>query len=138
MLDQPTLIQLPKIKDYRGNLSFFESTHQIPFLIKRVYWIYDVPGGEKRGEHAYYTQQEFIVCLSGSVELIVDNGFNKATFQLTRSYYGVYIPAMHWRNLYNFSTNAVVVIASNDVYKESDYIRTYSKFLNAINKPTHQ
>jgi hypothetical protein len=128
------IIDLPKIHDHRGNLTFFESTNSIPFNIKRSFWIYDVPGGEIRGGHAMKINEEFIVSLSGSIEIEVDNGFIKKMFILNRSYYGLYIPSMHWRQMKNFSTNAVALVTSSTIYDESDYIRNYKNFLQLIRK----
>jgi oxalate decarboxylase/phosphoglucose isomerase-like protein (cupin superfamily) len=124
----PQIIQLPKIFDKRGNLSFFENNNQIPFIIKRTYWIYDVPGGESRGGHAYKENEEFIVALSGSFDVILDDGIDKKTFSLNRSYYGLYVPKMYWREINNFSTNSLSLIVSNTEYNENDYIRDYDVF----------
>ena len=122
------LINLPKITDPRGNLSFFESNNQIPFKIKRTYWIYDVPGGEIRGSHAFKESKEFIVALSGSFDVVLNNGKEEEVIHLNRSYYGVYIPKMIWRTLNNFSTNAVALVVSSTTYDENDYIRDFSTF----------
>jgi len=124
----PYIIQLPKIIDKRGNLSFFENHNQIPFVIKRAYWIYDVPGGESRGGHAFRENEEFIVALSGSFDIILDDGTEKKMFSLNRSYYGLYIPKMHWREMNNFSTNSLALIAASTEYDENDYIRDYNCF----------
>lgn len=123
------IISLPKIFDERGNLSFFENFGVIPFEISRVYWIYDVPGGEIRGGHAYKTMQEFIVALSGSFDVVLNNGKEESRFTLNRSYYGLYIPPMIWRHLENFSTNSVALIAADQPYNEADYIRDKTKFM---------
>lgn len=128
-LNKPKIIELPKILDDRGNLTFVESEKHIPFKIKRTYWIYDVPGGEKRGGHAFKEQQELIVALSGSFDVIVDDGKEKKTFSLNRSYYGLYIPTGLWRQMENFSTNALAMVLSSTPFSESDYIREYSDFL---------
>ena len=127
-LDDVKLIQLPKFLDERGNLSFFENENQIPFSIKRSYWIYDVPGGEMRGGHAYKSLQEFIVALSGSFDVVLDDGRDRKTFSLNRSYYGLYIPRLIWRQLENFSTNALALIVSDQVYSAEDYIYDYEEF----------
>ena len=128
----PQIIQLPKITDVRGNLSFLQNEDQIPFNIKRVFWIYDVPGGEKRGGHAFKTQQELIIVISGSIDIVVIDSHGKETkFYLNRSYSGLYIPPMHWRHLENFSTNSVSVHLSSADFSEADYIRNYSEFLDA-------
>ena len=123
------LVDLPKIIDPRGNLSFFESNNQIPFNIKRTYWIYDVPGGEKRGGHAFKEQKEFIIVLSGSLEIVVFDGFTEKKIYLNRSYSGLYIPNNIWRHMENFSTNTVVLIVSNTFYDDDDYIRDKAKFI---------
>jgi hypothetical protein len=133
-MDNPHIIELPKIPDKRGNLSFFENKKHIPFLIRRTYWIYDVPGGESRGGHAYKKNEEFIVALSGSFDIIVDNGREKQLFSLNRSYYGLYLPNMYWREMNNFSTNSLALIVSNIKYDEADYIRDYKEFCSLLNK----
>lgn len=123
------IINLPKFLDPRGNLSFIEEDNHIPFKIARTYWIYDVPGGEVRGGHAFKEQKELIVALSGSFDVIVDDGNNKHTFSLNRSYYGLYIPKGYWRQMQNFSTNAVAMVLSSTSFSEKDYIRNYNDFL---------
>ena len=125
---EPRIIQLPKIFDKRGNLTFFENSKQIPFEIARVYWIYDVPGGETRGSHAYKEQQEFIVALSGSLDVVLHNGNEELKFSLNRSYYGLYIPKMYWRRLENFSTNSLALNVSDRAYDAMDYIRDFEEF----------
>ena len=122
------IIQLPKILDKRGNLSFFESPNQIPFEIARTYWIYDVPGGEIRGSHAFKEQQEFIVALSGSFDVVLHDGREEIKFSLNRSYYGLFIPKMYWRRMENFSTNALALIVSDKHFDEDDYIRDFEEF----------
>jgi dTDP-4-dehydrorhamnose 3,5-epimerase-like enzyme len=124
------IIDLPKFEDPRGNLSFIEEENHIPFKIERAYWIYDVPGGQIRGGHAFKEQREFIVALSGSFDVLVDNGAQKQSFSLNRSYYGLYIPSGLWREMENFSTNALALVLSSTEYDESDYIRDYDVFLN--------
>jgi len=126
---EPKIIDLPKIIDKRGNLSIIEAKNHIPFEIKRTYWIYDVPGGEVRGGHAYRENEEFIVALSGSFDVELDSGVEKNKFQLNRSYYGLYVPKMYWRELSNFSTNSLVLVLSSTEYTEADYIRNYDRFL---------
>jgi hypothetical protein len=126
------IIELPKIEDPRGNLSFIEGGRHIPFLIERVYWIYDVPGGQARGGHAFKKQQELIIALSGSFDVEVDDGSEKSVFSLTRSYYGLYIPALLWRRMQNFSTNSLALVISSTIYDEHDYIRDYQEFLRYI------
>jgi dTDP-4-dehydrorhamnose 3,5-epimerase-like enzyme len=122
------LIDLPKIRDIRGNLSFIEQGKHIPFKIARAYWIYDVPGGEVRGGHAFKTQDEFIIALSGSFSVVLDDGKGENIYQLCRSYYGLYVPKMVWRSLENFSTNSVCLILSSENYSEEDYIRNFRAF----------
>lgn len=123
------VIELPKILDARGNLSFVEQNHHIPFEIQRTYWIYDVPGGEKRGGHAFIKNQEVIIALSGSFDVIVDDGKERRTFHLNRSYYALYIPNGLWRSMENFSTNSVALEFGSESYLISDYIREYNEFL---------
>lgn len=122
------LIQFPKILDERGNLSFFENNNQIPFAIKRVYWIYDVPGGEKRGGHAYKSLQEVVIALSGSFDVVLHDGREEKRFTLNRSYTGLYIPKMTWRFMDNFSTNSTALIAADQDYNESEYVRDFDLF----------
>lgn len=122
------LIYLPKIEDNRGNLSFIETSNHIPFFIQRAYWIYDVPGGCSRGGHAFKVQKEFILALSGSFDVSVDDGVGKTTFQLNRSYYGLYVPPGLWREMLNFSTNSLALIVSSTNYSDTDYIRDYNEF----------
>ncbi|MCP1298569.1 FdtA/QdtA family cupin domain-containing protein [Chryseobacterium sp. ES2] len=124
----PKIIELPKIYDKRGNLSFFEYPNQLPFEIQRTYWVYDVPGGEVRGSHAFKEQQEFIIALSGSFDVVLHNGKEEQRFSLNRSYYGLYIPKMFWRRLENFSTNSLALIVSDRKYDENDYIRDFEEF----------
>lgn len=130
----PHIINLPKIEDERGNLTFIEEENHIPFEIKRVYWIYDVPGGQKRGGHAFKEQQEFIVALSGSFDVVIDDGKQKQTFSLNRSYYGLYIPNGLWREINNFSTNSLALVLSSTEFSEDDYIRDYQTYLKWIQK----
>ena len=132
-LNNVQLIELPKIIDNRGNLTFIEGGNHIPFKIKRTYLIYDVPGGETRGGHAYIELNEFIVALSGSFDVILNDGNEKRIFSLNRSYYGLYIPKMIWRSLENFSTNALSMILASEIYNEEDYIRNYDDFIKKIN-----
>jgi len=122
------IIELPKILDDRGNLTFIEGENHIPFKIERTYWIYDVPGGEKRGGHAYKELDEFIIALSGSFDVVLDNGKEKQTFSLNRSYYGLYVPKLMWRQVENFSTNSLALILASEPYDEGDYIRDYEQF----------
>lgn len=131
-IDEAKIIDLPKIFDPRGNLSFVEERNHIPFEIKRSYWLYDVPGGESRGGHAYRENEEFIIALSGSFDVILDDGENKTTYSLNRSYYGLYVPKGIWREMNNFSTNSVALILSSTSYSENDYIRDYPQFLKFL------
>jgi dTDP-4-dehydrorhamnose 3,5-epimerase-like enzyme len=128
-LNEAIIIDLPKIEDPRGNLSIIEEEKNIPFKIERTYWIYDVPGGQIRGGHAFKEQQEFIVALSGSFDVVVDDGKQKKTFSLNRSYYGLYVPAGLWRQMENFSTNSLAIVLSSTTFSEDDYIREYADFL---------
>ena len=121
-------INLPKIEDPRGNLSFVEMNNHIPFEIKRAYWIYDVPGGQARGGHAFKANNEFIIALSGSFDVILHDGKKKKKFPLNRSYYGLYVPKMLWREIENFSTNSLAVILSSIEYDKNDYIRDFEEF----------
>lgn len=123
------IIQLPKFEDDRGNLSFVEEYNHVPFKINRTYWIYDVPGGEVRGGHAFKTQHEFIIGMSGSFDVVVDNGKEKKVYSLNRSYYGLYIPAGLWRQMVNFSTNSLAMVLSSTYFDENDYIFDYDEFL---------
>ena len=123
------IIQLPKILDERGNLTFFESNNHVPFEIKRTYWIYDVPGGETRGGHAFKKQNEFIIALSGSFDVVIHDGIAEKRTLLNRSYYGLLVPSMHWRSLENFSTNSLALIVSDIEYDLKDYIRDFDDFL---------
>lgn len=122
------LIDFPKILDDRGNLSFFENGKQIPFAIARTYWIYDVPGGEIRGGHAFRTAQEVVVALSGSFDVVLKDGETQRTFTLNRSYYGLYIPKMIWRHMENFSTNSLALVVANGKYDAGDYIRDFGLY----------
>lgn len=128
------IINLPKILDRRGNLSIIEEFKNIPFKIERTYWIYDVPGGEMRGGHAYRENQEFIVALSGSFDVILDDGKEKKMFHLNRSYYGLYVPKGLWRQMENFSTNSLALIVASTVYNQDDYIYDYQQFKTYSNQ----
>ena len=123
------IINLPKIEDHRGNLTFIEQAKHIPFTIKRTYLIYDVPGGQVRGGHAYKTLDEFVVALSGSFDVVLEEGKKRKVFTLNRSYYGLYVPRMIWRSMENFSTNALAIILASGPYDENDYIREKRKYL---------
>jgi dTDP-4-dehydrorhamnose 3,5-epimerase-like enzyme len=128
-LEDVRIVELPRFLDVRGNLSFVEQNNHIPFEIKRTYWIYDVPGGEARGGHAFKKNQEFIVALSGSFDVIVDDGNKKKTFSLNRSYYGLYVPAGLWREMDNFSTNSLALEFGSEHYSKEDYVREYDMFI---------
>ncbi len=133
-MNKVKVIQLPKILDPRGNLSFFENSNQIPFDIKRTYWIYDVPGGEARGSHAFKESHEFIIALSGSFDVILNDGEKEMKFSLNRSYYGLYVPNMLWRRIENFSTNSLALVVSSISYDNNDYITDFGKFKKIKNK----
>lgn len=133
-MEKSKIIHLPKIEDPRGNLTFIEEENHIPFKIKRVYWIYDVPGGQVRGGHAFKEQQELIVALSGSFDVVIDDGQQKQTFSLNRSYYGLFIPTGLWREMNNFSTNSLAMVLSSTFYNEDDYIRDFKDYLLWLEK----
>lgn len=125
------LIDLPKISDPRGNLTFIEGSNHIPFDIKRVYYLYDVPGGAERGAHGHRNLQQFIVAMSGSFDVILDDGFDKRTIHMNRSYYGLYVSPMMWRDITNVSSGAVLMVLASERYSEADYFRDYDEFLQA-------
>lgn len=127
-MNEVRLVELPKFLDERGNLSFLENEKQIPFSIARTYWIYDVPGGEHRGGHAYRKQQEFIIALSGSFDVVLHDGKEEKRFSLNRSYCGLYLPNMIWRQIENFSTNSLALIVSDQAYDRDDYIYDFTEF----------
>lgn len=129
-LEFAKIIEFPKILDERGNLSFLEENKHIPFQIRRCYWIYDVPGGEERGGHSYIVNKEIIIALSGSFDVVLNDGKEEKIFHLNRSYYGLYVPNGIWRQMENFSTNSLAFIAASTIYDESDYIRDFNKFKN--------
>ena len=128
--DEIKLIELPKIEDARGNLSFIQAPDTLPFELKRTYWIYDVAGGNSREGHAFRSQEEVIVALSGSFDVVLDDGVNRRRYHLCRSYYGLYVPRMIWREMDNFSTNSVALVLSSTCYDEADYITDYAIFQN--------
>ena len=130
-IDQCRLIQLPKISDPRGNLTFIEGGRHVPFDIARVYYLYDVPGGAARGGHAHKQLQQLIIAMSGSFDVVLDDGRAKKTFSLNRSYVGLYVPTMIWRELENFSSGAVCAVMASNHYDEADYYRDYDEFLAA-------
>jgi oxalate decarboxylase/phosphoglucose isomerase-like protein (cupin superfamily) len=129
-----SLILFPRIIDPRGNLTFIEQHRHIPFALSRVYWIYDVPGGEQRGGHAFREQEEVIIALSGSFDVLLDDGTAQKIVHLNRAYHGLYIPNMIWRRMQNFSTNAVAYVLASCPYKEDDYIRDYESYRNTMLK----
>lgn len=129
IIDDVKVIELPRFLDTRGNLSFVEQNNHIPFEIRRTYWIYDVPGGEARGGHAFKQNEEFIIALSGAFDVVVDDGKQKRTFSLNRSYYGLYIPMGLWREIVNFSTNSFALEFGSTHYAPDDYVRDYKEFL---------
>lgn len=131
-LDQCKVIELPKITDPRGNLSFIEGGKHIPFDIKRVYYLYDVPGGSDRGSHAHKNLHQFIVAMSGSFDVVLGDGKDRKRFHLNRSYYGLYVCPMMWRDLDNFSSGAVCMVLASTYYDEADYIRDYDSFLSQV------
>ena len=131
-MEEPRIVELPKISDPRGNLSVIEELKDIPFKIERTYWIYDVPGGEKRGGHAYKENQELIVALSGSFDVLLDDGKEKKVFSLNRSYNGLYVPKGMWREMENFSTNSLALVLSSTKYDAEDYIIDYDEFLKLV------
>ena len=128
------IINLPKIGDPRGNLTFIEGMKHVPFEIKRIYYLYDVPGGETRGGHAHKNLQQFIIAANGSFDVIVDNGDKKESFHLNRSFYGLYTPPIIWRELDNFSSGSVCLVLVSECYDEKDYIRNYEEFLKAVKR----
>lgn len=130
---KPYIIELPKILDPRGNLTFLQYSQQIPFKIRRVFWTYDVPGGEQRGGHAYKEQEEVIIALSGSLDVVIKNVVGQTEkFSLNRSYYGLYVPALTWRHMDNFSTNALSLHLSSHMYDSTDYIRNFDELKQMI------
>lgn len=123
------IIELTKFLDDRGNLTFIEQFKHIPFSISRTYWVYDVPGGEIRGAHAFKEQEEFIVALSGSFDVVLNKGDGEQRYHMNRSYYGLYVPAMHWRFLDNFSTNSIALVLTDKLFSEEDYIWDFNDFI---------
>lgn len=128
-LEDVMLLELPRFHDPRGNLSYVEQDNHIPFEIKRAYWIYDVPGGENRGGHAFRNTHEFIIAISGSFDVIVDDGSERHSYTLNRSYYGLYIPKGLWREMKNFSTNSLALEFANTSYNRNDYVEDYNAFI---------
>lgn len=127
-LDDCRILQLPKIEERRGNLTFVEGTRHVPFDIRRVYYLYDVPGGAERGGHAHRNLHQFIVAMSGSFDVKLDDGRSRYTFHLNRSYYGLYICPMIWREIDNFSSGAVCLVLASEFFSEDDYLRDYDAF----------
>ena len=132
-IDDVKLLELPKFSDPRGNLSFVEQNNHIPFKIERTYWIYDVPGGESRGGHAFKETNEFVIAISGCFDVTVDDGFRKKTFRLDRSYYGLYIPCGLWRTMDNFSTNSLALEFADTKYNRNDYVMSYEEYIKMKN-----
>ena len=131
-IEQCRIIDLPRIQDPRGNLTFIESDNHIPFDIKRVYYTYDVPGGSERGSHAHKQLQQLIVAMSGSFDVVLDDGKQQKRFHLNRSYYGLYVPSMMWRPIDNFSSGSVCMVLASELYDENDYFRDYDEFLATV------
>lgn len=132
LLDECRIINFPKVTDFRGNLSFIEENKEIPFQIKRVYYLYDVPSGATRGGHAHKELQQLVIALSGSFDVILDDGYQRRSFFLNRPHYGLYIPPKIWRELENFSSNSVALSLVSEVYEESDYVRNYDIFKSLV------
>jgi dTDP-4-dehydrorhamnose 3,5-epimerase-like enzyme len=126
------LIDLPKINDQRGNLTFIESDRHVPFAIQRVFYVYDVPGGSLRAGHALKSCHQFIIAISGSFDVVLDDGTTRQRFQLNRSHYGLYVTPLTWREIDNFSSNSVCLVLASACYNESDYYRDYESFLSAV------
>lgn len=133
-IEQCRIIELPKIADPRGNLTFVEANRHIPFDIKRVYYLYDVPGGSERAGHGHKQLQQLFIAMSGSFDLLIDDGHEKKKYHMNRSYYGLYVCPMIWRDLDNFSSGAVCMVLASDYYDESDYYRKYQDFIEAVNQ----
>ena len=127
-----SLIDLPRVNDPRGNLTFIEGGRHIPFQLKRVFYLYDVPGGALRAGHALKQSQQFIIAASGSFDVVLDDGFEKRRYQLNRSYYGLYVPPLVWREIDNFSSNSICVVLASELFDEGDYYREYDDFLAAV------
>lgn len=134
-LDQCRIIEFPRITDARGNLTFIEGTRQVPFEIKRVYYLYDVPGGASRAGHAHKALHQVLIAMSGSFTVIVDDGTRRAEFRLNRSYFGLYVPPLVWREIEDFSSGSVCLAVVSDYYSEDDYYREYQEFLRAVRAP---
>ena len=130
MIDKCIIIDLPRVKDQRGNLTFVEAGRHVPFDIRRVYYLYDVPGGSERGGHAHKVLHQFIIAMSGSYDIHLDDGTSKKTIHMNRSYYGLYLCPMIWRVMDNFSSGAVCMVLASEYYDESDYYREYDRFVS--------
>ena len=126
------IVELPKITDPRGNLTFVESENQIPFEISRVYYLYDVPGGSERGGHAHKELNQLIIAMSGSFDIVLDDGSEKKRFHMNRPYYGLYVCPMIWRELDNFSSGSVCMVLASNPYDEADYYRDYDEYLSSL------
>ncbi|MCW6050396.1 FdtA/QdtA family cupin domain-containing protein [Lyngbya sp. CCAP 1446/10] len=133
-IEQCRIIELPKISDPRGNLTFVEANRHISFDIKRVYYLYDVPGGSERAAHGHKQLQQLFIAMSGSFDVLIDDGYEKKKYHMNRSYYGLYICPMIWRDLDNFSSGSVCMVLASDYYDESDYYREYQDFINAVKR----
>lgn len=131
-LNQCRIIEFPRIEDRRGNLTFVEANRHVPFAFPRVYYLYDVPGGAERGGHAHKALQQVLIAMSGSFDVVLDDGRDRRRFHLNRSYYGIYVPQMIWRELDNFSSGSVCMVLASELYSESDYYRRYDEFLAAL------
>ena len=136
MIEHCKIIDLPKIADPRGNLTFIEGNRHVPFDIKRVYYLYDVPGGAERGGHAHKELHQLIIAMSGSFDIVLDDGREKKRFHLNRSYYGLYVCPMIWREMDNFSSGSVCLVLASQLYDPSDYYRDYAEFQKALGSPT--
>lgn len=135
-IEQCRVIELPKISDPRGNLTFVEGGNHVPFDIRRVYYLYDVPGGATRAAHGHRALHQFMIAMSGSFDVLLDDGHAKRKFHLNRSYYGLYIPPMIWRDLDNFSSGSVCMVLASERYDEADYFRDYGQFMEAVRHRT--
>lgn len=133
-LDDCRIINFPVISDPRGNLTFIEGSNHIPFDIKRVYYLYDVPGGAERAGHAHKNLHQIILAMSGSFDIEIDDGFKKQKYHLNRSYFGLYLCPMIWRVINNFSSGSVCMVVASDYYLEDDYYRNYEEFIEGVNK----
>lgn len=133
MIENCKIIDLPRIKDPRGNLTFVEADRHIPFAIQRVYYLYDVPGGAERGGHAHKELHQLIIAMSGSFDIHLDDGISKKSVHMNRSYYGLYVCPMIWREIDNFSSGAVCMVLASNFYDETDYFREYNHFVRTIN-----